>query len=98
MLPIYYLHSQDKEDPSVTDVVSDAVKRHPNLVEATLGWNCSLSLTKGVVKGVLQKTDVRKVDVMTSWNTILDHSETIDVMGPECECMHVCVVPCSVFI
>ena len=70
----------------MVDAVSDAVRRHPNLIEVTVGRDCSLCLTSGVVKGVLQKANVQKVNVMESWNTILDHhSKPTDVMSPECE-------------
>ena len=94
----YCVHSQDGDDP-VINTVSDAVKRHPNLVEVTVDDDCSGPPALGVVKGVLQKEDVRKVDVMESWYTPL-HSKSTVVWSAECECLHVCVVPavCSVFI
>lgn len=79
------------QDPSVVAAVSDAVKRHPNLIEVTVGEGCSGSLSKGVVQGVLQKADVRKVDVMESWNTILNPQKLAHAMSSECEYMHVCV-------
>ena len=56
-----HAHAQDEEDdkdPIVVDAVSDAVRRHPNLIEVTVGRDCSLCLTSGVVKGVLQKANV----------------------------------------
>ena len=90
VLLICYVHSQDEEDPSVTDVVSDAVKRHPNLVEVTLGYGCSVFRFGEVLKGVLLKADVRKVDIMESWSFVR-YSETGHLMSPECECLHVCV-------
>ena len=91
----YCVHSQDDEGPviinAVINPVSDAVKRHPNLVEVTLGICCSGPLALGVLKGVLQKEDVRKVDVMEGWYTA-PRSKPADVVISECECLCVCVV------
>ena len=81
------------EDPSVIAALSDAVKRHPSLIAVTVGEGCSGSLSRGVVQGVLQKADVQMVDVMESWNTILNpHSKLAHTMSPECEysLMHAC--------
>ena len=74
----------------MVDAVSNTVKTHPNLIEVTVRRHCSESLSMGVVKGVLQKTDVRKVDVMDSF--YLDHhSKSTDGMSCECEYLYVCV-------
>ena len=91
----YCVHSQDDEGPVIIDTstVSDAVKRHPNLVEVTVGWGCSVFTTSGLLKGVLQKADARKVDVIKSQFAFLDSlSKRTDVLISECECLCVCVV------
>ena len=89
----YCVHSQEAEYP-VINAVSNAVKRHPNLVEVTLGRGCSAWITyfTGVLKGVLQKEDVRKVDVIESQFPIDPLSKSADVWSSECECFCVCVV------
>ena len=77
----------------IINAVSDAVKRHPNLVEVTVGWRCSKPPALGLVKGVLQKEDVRKVDVLDNQFIVLDLlSKSTDVWNSNCECLHVCVV------
>ena len=90
----YCVHSQDDEDdedPVIINAVSDAVKRHPNLVEVTLRWIFSRPPALGLVKGVLQKADVRKV-VMKSWYTS-------KLLSCECECiLCLCVVCVHMFI
>ena len=84
------VHSQEAEY-SVINAVSDAVKRHPNLVEVTVGYGCRGSPALGLVKGVLQKEDVRKVDVMESqYSTLRSNSTVVGIS--ECECLCVCVV------
>ena len=89
----YCVHSQDDEDPSNINAVSDAVKRHPNLVEVTVGRDCKRPLALGVVKGVLQKEDVRKVDVVENRFAIFDlFSKSTDMLSSECECLCVCVM------
>lgn len=71
------------EDPLVVGAVTDAVKRHPNLVEVTVREGCSGSISAGVVKGVLQKPDVHKVNVMKSLS--LDrYSKITAAMNREC--------------
>ena len=92
LLLMVYIHSQRAEDPLIISALSDAVKRHPNLVEVTVGSHCSGSSTVGVVKGVLQKEDVRKVDVVKSHYPIYHFSKPTDVWSSECECLCVCVV------
>ena len=84
----YCVHSQDDEDPLNINAVSDAVKRHPNLVEVTVGYGCSVS-PFGVLKGVLQKEDVRKVDVIKSRFTI---GRSILKLSSKCECLRICAV------
>ena len=88
-----YVHSQDYADPVIINAVSDAVKRHPNLVEVTVGWGCGGSPALGAVKGVLQKEDVRKVDVIKIWDPIILDPllESTDVMNSEYKC-NSCVV------
>ena len=90
----YCVHSQDDEGPLIINAVSDAVKRHPNLVEVTVDKDCSVFITSGLLKGMLQKEDaVRKVDVMESLTVVFDPlSKSTDVKSSECECLHVCVV------
>ena len=87
----YCVHSQDGEDPVTINTVSDAVKRHPNLVEVTVGWGRGGPLVLGLLKGVLQKEDVRKVDVKRNWYTE-PYSKSTVVWSSECECLRVCVV------
>lgn len=97
---------KQSEDPLIVDAISDTVKRHPNLTEVTVSEEKfgSRSLSIGVVKGVLQKADVRKVELMmyrrlsldllkTPW-PLSNGSKTSDAMGPNCECMHAgqCIV------
>ena len=87
----YCVHSQDDED-FVINAFSDAVKRYPNLVEVTVDWGFSGPPALGLVKGVLQKKDVRKVDVIESQFPIDPLSKSVDVWISECECLCVCVV------
>ena len=90
----YCVHSQGKGFPVIINAVSDAVKRHPNLVEVTVGWGCFGPPALGVVKGLLQKEDSRKVDVVGSWYIILGVlSKSTDVLSCECECL--CVLWCQ---
>ena len=89
------MHTQ-RDDPSVADAVSDAVRRHLNLTEVTLGEGCSAALSRGVVRGVLQKIGVRKVDVVNS--LVLDQAiypKTSSAAQPECECECVCECECE---
>ena len=83
---------EEGEDPSVIGAISDAVKSHPNLTEVTVRRIVSRSLFIGVLKGVLQKADVRKVVAKESCIEYFkgQHSKTSDAMGPTCECMLAC--------
>lgn len=84
------------QDPSVIDVISAAVKRHPNLIKVTVGDICSEPLIVGVMKGVLQKADVQKVDVMKS--LILDHSsKAANMMDPKRKYGWLHILSCSGF-
>jgi len=68
------------------------VRRHLNLTEVTLGAGCSATLSRGVVRGMLQKIGVQKVDVVNS--LVLDqviYSKTSGAARPECECVCVCM-------
>ena len=51
--------------------------------------DCNALTALGVVKGVLQRADVQKVDVMDSWDIIIDPQA--DVMSCECECILACL-------
>ena len=86
-----YVHLQveedEKEDLSVINAVGNAIRRHPNLVEVTVGRDCSVSLTSGVVKGVLQKANVQKLDVMESQLTFDHHLVATGGISCECECI-----------
>ena len=82
---------EEGEDPSVIGAISDAVKSHPNLTEVTVRRIDidSRSLFIGVLKGVLQKADVRKVVAIESCKEYLEGQHS-DAMGPTCECMLAC--------
>ena len=71
---------EEGEDPSVIGAISDAVKRHPNLTEVTVSNKefVSRSLFIGVVKGVLQKADVQKVDTKKNKDWPLDQGTLHD--------------------
>ena len=88
------VHLQDqKEYPLVVGDLSDTVRRHPNLTEVTVRQSCSRSLAFGVAKGVLQKVDAQRVDVMMRWITTLDcYSKPTALISPNRECIHVCAV------
>ena len=75
--------------------MSDAVRRHPNLVEVTVGWDCGVFTTLGLTKGVLQKADVQKAEMVENLKVI--YSKATDGMSCEFECLPAFVVPCSVF-
>lgn len=84
-----------RDDSSVADAVSDAVRRHLNLTEVTLREGCSAALSRGVVRGVLQKIGVQKVDIVNS--LVLDqviYSKTSGAARPKCECVCVSMCPC----
>ena len=72
------------QPPSVVAIsaISDGVKRHPNLVDVTVTKGYSSFLFRGVVQGVLQKGNVRKVE---SWSP----SRQSKSLGCECMCMPV---------
>ena len=42
-----------------------------------------------LLKGVLQRADVQKVDVMDNWDTMFDPIAV--VISCECECVHACM-------
>ena len=64
--------------------MSDAVRRHPNLIEVFVNF-CNALTALGVVKGVLQRADVQKVDAMDNIEFFIDSQA--DVMSCECECI-----------
>ena len=77
----------------IINAVSDAVKRNPNLVEVTVESDCCVFTSSGLLKGVLQKANARKVDVIESQLAFLySLSKRTDVWNSECECLCVCVV------
>ena len=91
------MHSQgvkkEAEDPSTIDAVTDAVKKHPNLVHLGVDRDCRELLYIGLQKGGFQKAGVREVDAIKSrgfWNSGLPAT-----MSSKCECMLVCVKSCS---
>ena len=76
-------------DPSVVGAICDAVNRHPNLTEVTVKGFGRRSIITGLVKGVLQKAGVRKVDVMVRWPKYLDHLSLTPDLG---KCTLACVL------
>ena len=66
-------------------MIIDAVKKHPKLVEVTVGSDCSGYTALELLKGVLQKADVRKVDVLESKYPFYHPlSQSINVLSCEC--------------
>lgn len=57
-----------------------------------MGEGCSASIAAGVVKGVLQKPNVHKVDVMKS--LVLDRHSKMNA-ALKCECMLASIMSCS---
>ena len=48
------------QDRLVTDAISSAMWKHPNLKELTIGCKCSPSLVNGAMEGITRKGGVIK--------------------------------------
>ena len=51
------------QDELVADAIRSAVYNHPSLKELTTGEECSPSLVKGAVRGIVRKAGVKKLVV-----------------------------------